>query len=259
MRLQHYSAFVYSLLPGVPGLHRNSTRRSASRPRCWKPAPIDCGFLLRHTACSLDLAVGNQPRSTAASYFGTQLVAARECMRKAQEHQARNYDKRRSAVSSNPGDLVLVDSHALCSAQGEQPQKFATRWVGPFAVGSRINAFAYIIDIPPTWRCHHTINLGFLKQFSESLRFPRTLERKPQQRPRERPRLEDTEILEAHINVRRGHRKREYYVKWPGTCDPERVSEDRLREAILPQQLSALVDLAATTPSVCMQAGRGSG
>ncbi|CDJ33009.1 Retrotransposon nucleocapsid protein, related [Eimeria mitis] len=71
----------------------------------------------------LDLAVGSQLRPTVASDFGTQLAAARECMRKAQERQARNYDKRRSAVSFNPGDLVLVDSHALRSTQeGEQPK-----------------------------------------------------------------------------------------------------------------------------------------
>ena len=191
----------------------------------------------------LDLAVGSQPRPTLASDFGTQLAAARECMRKAQERQARNYDKRRSAVSFNPGDLVLVDSHALRSAQeGEQPKKFATRWVGPFAVRSRVNALAYIIDLPSTWRCHHTINVGFLKQFRESPRFPRTLARKQQQRPRELPRLEDTEILEVRTTSRRGHQKREYYVKWPGTRDPEWVSEDRLREAIPPKQLSALLD-----------------
>ncbi|CDJ30032.1 uncharacterized protein EMH_0054710 [Eimeria mitis] len=157
----------------------------------------------------LDLAVGSQPRPTVASDFGTQLAAERECMRKAQERQARNYDKRSSEVSFNPGDLVLVALHALRSAQeGEQPKTFATRWVGPFAVRSRVNALAYIIDLPPTWRCHHTINVGFLKQFRESPRFPRTLSTKPQQRPRELPRLEDTEILEVRINARRSHQKR---------------------------------------------------
>ncbi|CDJ30653.1 uncharacterized protein EMH_0006960 [Eimeria mitis] len=128
-------------------------------------------------------------------------------------------------VSFNPGDLVLVDSHALRSAQeGEQPKKFARRWVEPFAVHYRVNALAYIIDIPSTWRCHHIINVGSLKQSRESPRFPRTLARKPQQRPRELPRLEDTEILEVRINARRSHRKREYYVKWPGTRDPEWAS-----------------------------------
>ncbi|CDJ29330.1 Retrotransposon nucleocapsid protein, related [Eimeria mitis] len=164
------------------------------------------------------------------------------------------------AFSFNPGDLVLVDSHALRSAQeGEQPKKFATRRVGPFAVRSPVNALAYIIDLPPTWRCHHTINVGFLKQLRGSPRFPRTLARKPHQRPRELPRLEETEILEVRVNARRGHRKREYYVKWPGTRDPEWVSEDRLRDAIPPEQLSALLDLASPTPSVWMQAGCGSG
>ncbi|CDJ35654.1 uncharacterized protein EMH_0028270 [Eimeria mitis] len=150
----------------------------------------------------LQLAVGSQTQSTAASEFCTQLAAAKKCMRKAQERHARNYHKRRSAISFNPSDLVLVDSHAPLSAQeGEQSKKFATRWAGPFAVRSRVNTLAYILD-SSTWRCQSTINVGFLKQFRESPRFPRTLARKPQQRLRELPRLEDTEILEARINAR---------------------------------------------------------
>ncbi|CDJ35849.1 Retrotransposon nucleocapsid protein, related [Eimeria mitis] len=58
----------------------------------------------------LDLAVEIQPRSSAASDFGRQLAAVRECMRKTQERQARNYDQRRSAVSFDSGDLVLKRS-----------------------------------------------------------------------------------------------------------------------------------------------------
>ncbi|CDJ29277.1 uncharacterized protein EMH_0003480 [Eimeria mitis] len=43
--------------------------------------------------------------------------------------------------------------------------QFATPWVGPFAVRSRVNALAYIIDLPSTWRCHHSINVGFINSF----------------------------------------------------------------------------------------------
>ncbi|CDJ33464.1 uncharacterized protein EMH_0082780 [Eimeria mitis] len=86
----------------------------------------------------LDLAVGSQPRSADASDLLIQLAAARDCMRKAQERQARNYEKKCSAISFNPSDLVLMDSDALRRVQeGEQPKTFATRWVGPFAVRSR--------------------------------------------------------------------------------------------------------------------------
>ena len=71
-------------------------------------------------------------------------------MRKAQERQARNYDKRRSAVIFEPGDLVLVDTHALRGAQdGDQIRKFAARWAGPFAVRARVNGLAYTLELPP--------------------------------------------------------------------------------------------------------------
>ena len=56
------------------------------------------------------------------------LRSVRECMRKTQERQARNYNKGRAVVTCEPGDLVLIDIHALRSAQdGDKTRKFATR------------------------------------------------------------------------------------------------------------------------------------
>ena len=67
------------------------------------------------------------------------------------------------------GDLVLVDTHTLRGAQdGDQTRKFAARWVGPFAFRARLNARAHTLELPPEWRCHKTINVGFLKKFRES-------------------------------------------------------------------------------------------
>ena len=203
---------------------------------------------------SLELAVGSQPRATAASDFRTQLAAARECMRKAQERQARNYDKRRSAVIFNPGDLVLVDSHALRSSrEGEQPRKFAARWVGPSTVRSRVNALAYIIDLPPTWRCHRTINVGFLKRFRESSVYTRTLPARQQQPQYTSPQSDDIEVLEVRETTRRGHTRRDYYVKWQGNHTPEWVSEERLREAISEEQLKTLIDSTGPAHPACMR------
>ena len=64
-------------------------------------------------------------------------------------------------MTSEPGDLILVDTHALRGAQdGDQKRKFAARWVGPFAVRARANGLAYTLELPPEWRCHKPITLG---------------------------------------------------------------------------------------------------
>ena len=127
----------------------------------------------------LDLAVGSQPCSGAGEECREHIRLACECMRKAQELQARNYDKRRSAVTFELGDLVRVDAHAQRGAQdGEHARKFATRWVRPFAVPAPVNALAYTLELPPEWRCQKTITIGFLKRVRESATFPRTLPRR---------------------------------------------------------------------------------
>ena len=66
----------------------HSTTRCAPASLVYTEAPLsDPG---------LDLAVGSQPFSGAGEEFREHLRSARECMRKAQERQARNYDKGRS-------------------------------------------------------------------------------------------------------------------------------------------------------------------
>ena len=148
-----------------------------STTRCAPASPVYTDTPLSDPV--LDLAVGSQPFSGAGEELREHLRSARECMRKAQERQARNYDKRRSAATFEPGDLVLVDIHALRGAQdGDQTRKFTARWVVPFAVRGRVNGLAYTLDLPPEWRCHKTINVGFLKRFRESATFPRPLPRR---------------------------------------------------------------------------------
>ena len=93
---------------------------------------------------ALDLVVRDQDDSSTADRFVTQLNNAKECMRKAQERQARNYDKRRPQVNFKVGDLVLVDRQVFRGSKAvDQNKKFAQRWLGPFAILQRINGLAY--------------------------------------------------------------------------------------------------------------------
>ena len=158
-------------------------------------------------------------------------------MRKVQEQQARNYDKRRSAVTFAPGDLVLVDPHALRGAQdGDQTRKFAARWVGPFAVRARVNALAYTLELPPEWRCHKTINVEFLKKFRES-----TLPRRAPTRGQAARSQDATEVLETRTTTRRGRTRQEFLVKWPGERQAQWISLEQLRASLPHDELLSIL------------------
>lgn len=190
----------------------------------------------------LDLAVGSQQSSAAGEEFREHLNSARECMRKAQERQARNYNKRRSAVIFEPGDLVLIDSHALRGGHdGVRPGKFTARWLGPFAVRARVNALAYKLDLPAEWRCHKTINVGFLKRFRDSASFPRTLTRRAAAREQSSRSQDATEVLESRTITRRGRTRREFLVKWAGERQPQWISKDQLQNLVPHEDLLSLM------------------
>ena len=194
---------------------------------------------------ALDLVVRDQQDPSTADRFVTQLNNAKECMRKAQERQARNYDKRRSQVTFKVGDLVLVDRQAFRGSKAvDQSKKFAQRWLGPFAVLQQINGLAYLIDLPSEWRCHKTINIGFLKPYQGSQKYSRTLPRyrEAQQHVRDAAdTTEDVEILDSRVSSRRGRSRREFLVKWKGERQPQWVSEDTLRTQLNSEDAAALL------------------
>lgn len=154
-------------------------------------------------------------------------------------------------VTFKVGDLVLVDAHALRGAQdGDQSKKFAKRWLGPFAVLSQPNALAYVIDLPADWKCHRTINIGFLKSFKESADYPRTMTRRRTVRTAADRVAQDTEVLEVRTVTRRGGRQRkEFLVKWPGERHPQWISEEQLREAVPQDDLPAILGSAVDNTS----------
>ena len=183
----------------------------------------------------------------AGEKFKEHLRSARECMRKAQERQARNYDKRRSAVTFEIGDLVLVDTHALRGAQdGGQTRKFAARWVWPFAVRARVNGLAYTLELPPEWRRHNTINVGFFNRFRESATFPRTLPRRATTRGQAARSQDATEVLQTRTTTRRGRIRQEFLVKWPGERQAQWISLEQLRASVPHDELLSILGLGGS-------------
>ena len=162
-------------------------------------------------------------------------------MRKAQERQARNYDKRRSAVTFDPGDLVLVDIHALRGAQdGDQTRKFAARWVGRFAVRARVNGLAYTLKLPPEWRCHKLLTLSSLRDLGSQLPFRGSC--REERLPAGQQRSQDaTEVLETRTTTRRGRTRQEFLVKWPGERQAQWTSLEELRASLPHDELLSIL------------------
>ncbi len=135
-------------------------------------------------------------------------------MRKAQEAQARYYDKNRLDSAFETEDMVLVDSRGLATTQvGARLKKFAKRWQGPFAILSRVIERACIIDLPAEWMCHTTINVGYLKKFKESVNYPMTLSRRIMVSRNAGQDEDSTEVLDSRTTQRRGTARKEFLVR----------------------------------------------
>ena len=136
-------------------------------------------------------------------------------------------------MTFEPGDLVLVDTHALRGAQdGDETRKSAAHWVGLFAVRARVNGLAYTLELPPEWGCHKTINVGLLKRFRESATFRRALPRRAATRGQAARSQDATEVLETRTATRRGRTRQEFLVKWPGERQAQWISLEQLRASL---------------------------
>jgi len=181
----------------------------------------------------LEIAVGSQQSPAAVEGFMQQLTDARECMQKAQQQQAKHYNKKRQALKFNPGDLVLVAREGLRgAAEGTVPKKFAQKWLGPFTIKSKINALAYHVDLPAAWKNHRVINIGFLKQFKNTAEFTRTLKNPVRQTAAPQQEIGIIEVRQVRKTSGRNKGKREFQVRWAGEKELQWIDEGKLKESI---------------------------
>ena len=139
-------------------------------------------------------------------------------MRKAQERQARNYDKRRSAVTFEPGDLVLVDTYALRGAQdgvrqGSLPPVGWSRLLSVHVSTGWHTRWSYLQNGDTI----KLLTLGSLRNLGSQLHF-RGRCRKATSRGPAALSQDATEILETRTTTRRGRTRQEFLGKWPGEC-----------------------------------------
>ena len=104
------------------------------------------------------------------------LARARASLKRARDLMLKQTSGRQPAPFQ-AGDLVLVSKLAFrvhsSSAPTSDLKKFDDRWFGPFEVLRVVNPNAYLIDLPPAFKQHKVINVGFLHPYRQSQRFLR--------------------------------------------------------------------------------------
>lgn len=143
--------------------------------------------------------------------------AARLAIAKAQEAQAKAYNKSRKTWNLRPGDLVLIDPHALqwVESKGEG-KKLLQKFIGPFAVQERIGENTYRLDLPDTYPGSPVFNIQHLRPYEASPEYFGSRTELPTTRTR-RPESEEFQVEKviAHrFDKESGAIK--FLVRWEG-------------------------------------------
>ena len=154
------------------------------------------------------------------------LQRAQESIAKAQEAQARNANKKRTDMTFNIGDQVLLETTHLKLKTADQSRKLLPKFIGPFQVEKVVNNNAYKLKLPDIYKCLHPVfNVSRLRPYrsSDPAAFPgrETLERPP-------PLLEDDDVFivecvldKCRVKGRNGRFTQWYLVKWQGYPDSD--------------------------------------
>ena len=142
------------------------------------------------------------------------LKRAKQLLNDAKSRQKHYADGKRSDLSFQPGDMVLLNTKNI-RLKGPSSRKLTPKWLGPFAVESVINPVAYKLALPSSMRIHPTFHVSLLKPYHTSGRV------QPPPPPVEVD--EDggqwfaIESVLDHRVVRRGRKEtREYQIRWQG-------------------------------------------
>ncbi|RDB19205.1 Retrovirus-related Pol polyprotein from transposon opus [Hypsizygus marmoreus] len=144
--------------------------------------------------------------------------SARQAIAKAQDRQARTYNKGRRPTREFPiGSKVLVNPHTLewVESKGEGA-KLVQRWIGPFEVAQRINPKVYRLKMSDKYSGSPVFNIDHLKPYIESSIPNLTRSTLPETR-QGKPEAEeyDVEKIVGH-RFNKKSKKMEYLVRWLG-------------------------------------------
>lgn len=95
--------------------------------------------------------------------------AARDAIAKAQEKQARAYNKGRKELVFQPGDLVMINPHSLQLKESKGPARKLTQLrLGPYPVQERVGPNSYRIELTDNYPMHNVINVSHLTRYRRS-------------------------------------------------------------------------------------------
>lgn len=162
---------------------------------------------------------------------------ARDHLARAQDDQARSYNKNRRPVDEfKEGDLVMVNPHTmrLVDAKGKGV-KLVQRTIGPFEVLQKISPVAYRLRLPSNYPMHPVLNIEHLRryrpspeQFGERTQLPPTRDLLDADEE-----YEVEAILGHKLTRRKKGNNRMYLVRWRGyeASEDSWISEYDLRNA----------------------------
>ena len=142
------------------------------------------------------------------------LGMAKENIRKAQQQQAKYYNKHRRDVQFHKGDLVYINSaHLKAYLPADTKMKLQKRWLGPFPVADVISPLAYKLTLPAHFEIHPVVSIEYLKAHNASK--PAFGDRGEPSRP---PPVNQAQeyAIEAIIGKRYIGRKLHYKIMWQG-------------------------------------------
>ena len=140
--------------------------------------------------------------------------SARRAIAKAQESQAKSYNKGRCTVPEfKVGDRVLVNPHSLewVESKGDG-LKLRQRWIGPFEIMQKVNPNVYRLRMSNRYPGLPIFNIEHLKKYEESPAEFGERQSLPETR------LKIAEQTEYKVEKLVGHRRRgrwmEYLIRW---------------------------------------------
>jgi len=159
---------------------------------------------------------------------------AQDNLKKAQERQKLYYDKKRSNVTFEKGQLVLLSTeglslkHQSIQNNASSKKKFTPKWIGPFEIMDKLSENVMKLKLPKHMKIHPNFNIDKLKHYHGN---PEKFYGR--QIPKSAPVIfgdqgEKLYIIEELLQKRQVHRKVEYLVKWHGspiedsTWEPEK-------------------------------------
>jgi transposase InsO family protein len=155
------------------------------------------------------------------------LAEAKRHLRLAQERMKKQYDKGRTDIEFQVGQLVLLSSKNITLRRvGDRnaTPKLMPKWIGPFPIEEVIGKGAYRLTLPPHMKAHNVFNVVSLRPFHSDGR----------KQPPPPILVDGEEEFQVHslADHRAAGRSFEYLVRWQGygpeynTWEPQKNLED---------------------------------